>query len=108
MSNFDDILKKGKGKATGPTGNKVERWKALVNTIVNSLNELHSVYDEPTRTCIQVDPIKCSQCNRRSFTLTAIDLEDHKKTWRYKLPTWKTIRSGSKKEDFLCGNCKGN
>ena len=104
MSAFDDILKKGKVSSSPPAG-KHDHWRKLINTIVSSLNELQDHYDDHDKLSIQSNDIRCYSCAAKSFTLTVADLDDSDKTWRYKLPSWKTIRANSK-DTFLCGNCK--
>jgi hypothetical protein len=99
--NFDDILKKAKGKVKGFGKSLEDEVKDEIATIMQSLTKLNSLFGHDTVHHLQVENIKCQKCNVTSFKLHVRDPTDPKRTLKFSKKDW-TNNNGK----FLCEKCK--
>ena len=101
MNNFDDILKKAKGKVKGFGKSLEDEVKDLVAELMQNLTKLNSLYGHTTVHHLQVENIKCKKCNATSFKLHVRDPNNPKNTLKFSKKDW-SGRDGT----FFCEKCK--
>ena len=101
MSNFDDILKKGKDKATGESI-KQKDWRKLINSVMDDIHALNSLYDNDKYHHVNLEPIDCKKCRNVSFVLAIRDMKNSKKLNRFHKSKWQAVKKGV----YNCDKCK--
>lgn len=100
MSNFDDILKKG--KQAGSVIDPKRSWKECVTAIMYELHRLNNMYGDSFAHHSMVEQKKCEVCGVCTFILAVRELDDHKKVLKYHKADWKPSGEGK----YLCEICK--
>lgn len=100
MSNFDDILKKG--KQAGSTADPKEAWKGCITNIMYELHRLNYMYGDNFNHHAMIEQKKCDTCGECTYILAVREINDHKKVLKYHKGDWKPHGEGK----YLCNRCK--
>ncbi len=100
MSNFDDILKKG--KQAGNVIDPKQSWKNCISNIMYELHRLNSMYGDNHAHHSMVEQKKCEGCGLCTYILAVRELDDHKKVLKYHKGDWKPSGEGK----YFCDRCK--
>lgn len=101
MSNFDDILRKGKGKVGGLGQTEEDRLKKYISDLMDLTHQISSLYAHDKVHHLHVEGIKCSRCEIASFKINVRDLKDQNRTLRFFKKGWKSISKGK----YRCPKC---
>lgn len=100
MSNFDDILKKG--KKAGSKADPKASWKECISIIMHELHRLNSMYGDNFSHHAMIEQKKCDMCGMCTYILAVRELDDTKKVLKYYKGDWKPFDKGK----YLCTKCK--
>ena len=100
MSNFNDILKRGK-RVVNNNLSKDERLKKYLATVLFFLQSTNELYDDKYDHNILVSCVNCYKCNKASFIVTVSDLDGGSEIISYTQGLWKEKGQG----DFYCPDC---
>lgn len=100
MTDFDDILKKGKG-AAAPAATPKQGWKDAIGVVLYALHNLNILYgDEYASHIHSLEKAKCSRCGRVTYLLTVDDLNGGTHALKFHAGHWKSVNSG-----YVCDKC---
>lgn len=99
--NFDDILKKGKGKVGGLGKSNEDLLKKYISNLMNAAHKINSLYAHNKVHHMNLDGIKCNKCEEISFKLSVRDISDPNRTLRFFKKGWKNVSKGK----YRCPKC---
>jgi len=101
MTDFDDILKKGR-KSAAPTGNPKQSWKDAIGVVLYSLHNLNLMYGDEYKNHIHsLEKEKCSRCGRVTYLLTVDNIDGSSiVALKFHAGHWKSVNSG-----YVCDKC---
>lgn len=100
MTDFDDILKKGKD-AVAPTSNPKLDWKDAIGIVLHSLHNLNIMYGDEYKSHIHgLEKAKCTRCGKITYLLTVDDLNGGTVALKFHAGHWKATTSG-----YVCDKC---
>jgi len=100
-SNFDDILKKGKEKASDVKTTEDE-WKELINTVMKSVHSLNGMYSSNNKHNLRLEQASCVKCSEAMFILAIREHTNPSKVLRFHKGQWKFL--GDNK--YHCNKCR--
>lgn len=103
MSNFDEILKKGKSKAkVSNTKTKKDVWKEHISVLITIMTRLNGMYGADDKHHFLVEQTKCQKCNKATYLVAIKNIEDPKQIIKYHNSAWKAVG----KDVYHCDSCK--
>ena len=103
MSNFDDIMKEGKRRATKQTINSPQyEFRRLVRQMMESLHELNAFYGESDKHFINIEPKACKSCKKASYAIITKNIKNTGQKTRYYRSGWSKEGTG-----YVCKQCRG-
>jgi len=102
MSNFDEILKKGKDAvAAMPSLNQREKWKHGMGLVIAWLQYMNEMYGNDKTHHMTVDLENCEICGKAAFIIAAGDIDDQSINLNFSSGDWEVV------EGVLhCPKCK--
>ena len=101
MSNFNDILKKG--KQAGNTADPKKAWMDCITNIMFDLHRLNNMYGDNFAHHTMIEQKKCDTCGVCTFIIAVRELDNSKKVLKFHKSDWKP---SGKEGAYLCERCK--
>lgn len=101
MSNFDDLLKKGKQSASG-VKTEEEKWKELVATVMYAVHQLNDMYPNGKKHHMKLEAANCQGCQEAMFVLAVRPLDKANKPMRFHKSKWKYLQD----HKYVCDKCR--
>ena len=105
MTDFDDILKKGKKSVPGIGTVDVDaEWKNTIGYILYSLQYLNDLYggDHKQHQVQSIEKVRCYKCSEATYLLRLYDLATKSTIMTFHSSDWEAINSST----YICKKCK--
>lgn len=104
MSNFDEILKRGKSKVRTSNSPKSKKdiWKEHISLLITIMTRLNGMYGVDDKHHFLVEQTKCQKCSKATYLVAIRNIEDTKQVIKYHNSSWKLIG----KDAYRCESCK--
>lgn len=102
MTDFDDILKKGKKSVSVGVSDPDTVWKEAIGAVIYTLNCLNDLYGDPKKHFVrEIERVKCVKCNRATFLITVYDLVSKMSSMSFHASNWTPVTSST----YECDQC---